>query len=213
MNFPEKALLGSLLLLSTTSAFAVDTADLRVIGTIAPTACTPTFSGGGTVDYGIIPTASLSPTINTVLAERSVSYTIHCDAPISIGTSWVDSRAGTKLHTTSLTAFGLGLAGANKIGQYSIIQSQGGVTGDGGSVDLIQSDSATGPWILSTGGAQRNDGVRIQAYAPPGTLVPGAYTEYAGTLTVRATIAPTSTLDLSSSITLDGLSTMTVRYL
>ncbi|WP_408980587.1 DUF1120 domain-containing protein [Pseudomonas sp. B21-032] len=46
-------MLGSVLLLSATSVFA-DNADLRVIGTIAPSACTPVFVGGAVVDYGVI---------------------------------------------------------------------------------------------------------------------------------------------------------------
>ncbi|MDI3270806.1 DUF1120 domain-containing protein [Pseudomonas sp. AL03] len=212
MNSPKKALLGSLLALSATSAFAVDTADLRVIGTIAPTACTPTFGSGATVDYGNIPTASLSATNLTLLAAHTIAYTISCDAPISIATSWSDNRAGTA-YLGAVDAFGLGLQDAAKIGYYRITQIVGGATADGAPVDIIQKNNAASAWVLSTDPRQTNDGVRMYSYAPTGTLVPGSYTNFSGVLSVVARIAPTSTLDLSSSITLDGLSTISVRYL
>lgn len=220
MNFPKKTLLGSLLLFSATSAFAVDTADLRVIGTIAPTACTPTFAGGGVVDYGNIPTASLSRTDATLLATHTISYTITCDAPIAIGTSWSDGRSGSAsianlpVGFSAASAFGLGKQGSADIGRYVMEHASGSVTGDGVPVSLIIQNNgaawATSPinYILNGSGVDR-----VYSYAPTGTLVPGAYTTVAGTINVSATIAPTSTLDLTNSITLDGLSTMTVRYL
>ncbi|WP_324727944.1 DUF1120 domain-containing protein [Pseudomonas chlororaphis] len=219
MNFHKKTLLGSLLLLSATSAFAVDTADLRVIGTIVPTACTPTFSGGGVVDYGIIPTASLSSTDVTQLETRTISYTIVCDAPISIGTSWSDGRQGTANNDSltqgrsALHTFGLGQQGAANIGRYTLSTPTGAATGDGASVDSIERNGV-GAWTLSSRGFITNSTYdRTFSFAPSGTLVPGAYTTFSGVVNVEAAISPTSTLDLTRSVVLDGLSTMTVRYL
>lgn len=219
MNFPKKALLGSLLLISATSAFAVDTAPLTVIGTIAPTACTPTFAGGGVVDYGLIPTASLSTTANTTLPSRPISYTIHCDAPISIGTGWADNRSGSAIDDPSYNgyqSFGLGKQGTANIGAYTVSQDAAGATGDGTAVDLVYRDNAANGWTaVPATGVRMYNGLlpRVVAYAPAGTVAPGAYSDFAATLTVIATVAPTSTLDLTTSVTLDGLSTMTVNYL
>lgn len=210
MNFPKKALLGSLLALSATSAFAVDTADLRVIGTIAPTACTPTFAGGATVDYGLIPSASLSRTDATNVGVKTINYAISCDAPISIGTSWVDGRTAT---TYRAGFFGLGEHAGAPIGYYVLQQVSANVTADGNAVSLIQRNTPASAWVLSTTAAQETTGVRIYSYAPTGTIVPGAYSNYAGTMSVTAYVAPTSTLDMSRSIALDGLATMVVRYL
>jgi type 1 fimbria pilin len=220
MNFPKKALLGSLLALSATSAFAIDTADLRVIGTIAPTACTPTFAGGGVVDYGRITTATLSRTNVTTLPTRTINYTITCDAPIALGTSWTDSRADSPnsnempAGVAASYAFGLGKHGSANIGRYLLNQPRTSTTGDGNPVEVIVSDNGSGwyapvqPYnILSRGTS------RIQSYAPVGTLVPGVYSEVSGTVEVTASISPTSTLDLTSTVNLDGLSVMTVRYL
>ncbi|QHD07254.1 hypothetical protein PspR76_16620 [Pseudomonas sp. R76] len=213
MNFPRKALLGSLLLMSASSAFAVDTADLTVIGTIAPVACTPTFAGGGEVDYGLIPSSSLSATVATLLATRTISYTIHCDAPISVGTSWTDGRSGTA-SVVNNSNFGLGLQGVNKIGGYTLRQLTAAATGDGTTVNLVFRDGTTGAWSQADASSvQLNNGVRMQSYAPTGTVVPGTYTDFGGTIQVLTSIAPTNTLDMTTSVTLDGLSTMTVRYL
>ncbi|AUG03313.1 DUF1120 domain-containing protein [Pseudomonas sp. 09C 129] len=211
MSFPKKTLLGSLLLLSATSAFAVDTADLRVIGTIAPTACTPTFAGGGTINYGLIPGASLSATAETALAVRTISYTITCNAPIRIGMSWTDSRRDS---TVRAPYNGLGKHMGANIGFFLMTPVPAGTTADGASVDLISRTNDTAAWVLASAISPIvPDGVRTHSYAPKGTLVPGAYSNYAGTINVLSVIAPTSTLDMTRSVTLDGLTTMIVRYL
>lgn len=217
MSFSKKVLLGSLLALSVTSAFAADTADLRVIGTIAPTACTPTFAGGGVIDYGNIPTSSLDPAATTTLAARSINYSVQCDAPVAIATSWTDGRSGTAYPTAAVPAqrsFGLGThAGAN-IGLYTIRHGLGGALGDGQPVDVIAQRVGDAVWAAGNPVSQvTNDSTFLYSFSAPGTLEPVAHSVFSGTMVVTTRIAPTSTLDLSSSVVLDGLSTMTIRYL
>lgn len=217
MDLTEKTLFGSFFLLSTTFAFAVDTANLRVIGSIAPAACTPTFAGGGTIDYGHILTASLSPTAVTTLASKSINYTIGCDAPVVIATSWSDARTSSAMANGNIPiqlAFGLGKQGVASIGSYSI-SPDNTATADGDLVDLIGRDN-NGAWghVTSTPIHASNQSYnRVHAYAPAGTLVPGAFKNFAGTISVFPYIAPTSTLDLTNSIALDGLASMVIRYL
>ncbi len=211
MVFPKKVLLGSLLMIGASSAFA-DTAELSVIGSIVPAACVPTFAGGGEVDYGTILAASLDPDVVTTLERKNFSYSVLCDAPISIGTSWTDDRSGTA-SVTSSAAYGLGLQGTAPIGFYEVIHVAADATGDGAPVSLIFSNRG-GAWAATDPRSSTwPSGNLIHSYAPTGTLVPGTYTEVSGTLQVIAHIAPTSTLDMSTAVTLDGLSTMTVRYL
>jgi hypothetical protein len=214
MNFPKKVMLGSVLLLSATSVFA-ETADLRVIGTIAPSACIPVFAGGATVDYGVIPGDSLGNSTATNLAVRQVGYTITCNAPIAISTTWSDGRAGTA-NPVGGTRFGLGTHSGAPIGSYRLFQSMT-VTGDGNPVALIsRGPGSTGAWLAANPGANGaaigTDGNQY-SFAPTGTMVPGAYQVYGGSINVIGTIAPTNTLDRTTEITLDGLSTMTVSYL
>lgn len=215
MNFSRKVMLGSVLLLGASSVFA-DTADLRVIGTIAPGACTPVFSGGATVDYGVIPISSLNVSATTQLQDREIGYTITCNAPIPISTTWSDSRAGTA-YEPNTNRFGLGTHNGVMIGRYNLYNVRTGVTGDGQTVDVIQKNDAGSAWVAPAGGITSaqisSDGVRQFSYAPVGTLVPGAYQTYVGAIRVIPVIAPTDTLNLTTEVTLDGLSTMTVNYL
>ncbi|MEB0047321.1 MULTISPECIES: DUF1120 domain-containing protein [unclassified Pseudomonas] len=215
MRFQTKALFATLMLASASSAFAASTADLKVIGTVIPGACTPVFAGGGVVDYGKISASDLSATATSNLQSRQIAYTITCDAPIVVGTSWVDNR----LSSASLVneqVFGLGTQGVNKIGFYTLRTVPGQTLADGVVADSIVSDGLSGVWIPSATDANvitqgaRN---RIYSFAAPGTLIPAAHTTYSGAVSVAASIAPTNTLDLATPITLDGLSTMEVRYL
>ncbi|WP_447776815.1 DUF1120 domain-containing protein [Pseudomonas chlororaphis] len=213
MNFPKKVMLGSVLLLGATSVFA-DTADLRVTGTIAPGACTPVFVGGAVVDYGIIPISSLSKTEVTAIGTKDIGYTITCNAPIPISTTWTDSRAGTA-SAASVYNFGLGNHNGVPIGLYTM-NFRNGATADGNPVDIIERLTPGSAWINNNSGGAYNgvghDG-REHSYASPGTLSPGAYSVYTGVLAVTARINRTDALDLTTEVTLDGLSTMTVNYL
>jgi hypothetical protein len=211
MNFPKKMMLGSVLLLGATSVLA-NTADLRVIGTIAPSACTPVFAGGAVVDYGVIPPATLGQTTGTTLAAHDVGYTITCNAPIAISTTWSDARAGTA-DLPGLNSFGLGAHNGVNIGRYSLTNIAAGTTGDGNPVSLIQRNTAGSGWVQPTNGFISNDGIREYSYAAVSSLVPGAYSVYSGTIRVTAYITPTQNLDMSTTVTLDGLSTMTVNYI
>lgn len=195
-------------------ALAASTADLKVIGTIIPGSCTPTFAGGGTVDYGKISVGDLSPTTPTALAKKTIGYTIACDAAIKIGTVWVDGRNTSAYDIPSIAAvqeFGLGLQGANKVGAYQLSQAPGSTTADGAAVALISSADKGVTWKAATGEIEHSE--VLQSYAATGTTVPKAYQNYTGSITVQATIAPTSSFTTSADVKLDGLATLEVRYL
>ncbi|MEB0047320.1 MULTISPECIES: DUF1120 domain-containing protein [unclassified Pseudomonas] len=214
MRFQTKAVFAALMLASASSAFAASTADLKVIGTVIPGACTPVFAGGGVVDYGKISASDLSATVASPLQARQISYTITCDAPIVIGTSWVDNRLSSTT-PVSESKFGLGTQGTAKIGSYTVRTVPAQTLANGAVADSIVSDDGV-TWHTSasygnviTQGARN----RVYSFATPGTLIPAAFSTYSGALSIVATIAPTSTLNMGSAITLDGLSTMEVRYL
>lgn len=215
MRFPTKALLVSLILASASNAFAASTAELKVIGTVIPGSCTPVFAGGGTVDYGKISAGNLSATAVSILQPRQIAYTITCDAPIVIATSWVDNRLSSAYNPVE-SVFGLGTQGAAKIGRYRMKVTPAETLADGAAVDTITTDGAGGVWTSSAAVGNiitQGSRDRIFSFAAPGTLVPAAYTTYAGAISVLAQIAPTDTLDMTAPVVLDGLSTMEVRYL
>ncbi|MEB0047319.1 MULTISPECIES: DUF1120 domain-containing protein [unclassified Pseudomonas] len=215
MHVHTNLFLASLMLTSAGSVSAASTADLRVIGSVIPSACTPLFAGGGVVDYGHIPAGSLSATLHTALQTRNVSYSIICDAPIPIGISWVDDRLGSA-SIPGETAFGLDNQGANRIGLYTLRNAPRQMLGDGKSVDSITSFGYSGVWVLgSANGDYFGQGARnpIYSFAKQGNLTPTAYTTYSGAVSVTASIAPTTTLDMTAPLILNGLSTMVVHYL
>lgn len=110
--------------------------DLSVIGTIAPSACTPTL-GGGTVDYGTIASSSLSATAYTVLPEKVMSIAISCNAPAKVALMGNSGRPGSLAGALEYgdgqgrapvdfasgrqAVVGLGLHGTEQIGGYSML--------------------------------------------------------------------------------------------
>lgn len=205
----RKILLGVVVLSGMSSVLAT-AADLRVVGSVVRGACVPSFDGGGVLGYGAIPIATLNPTSRTEIGAKSISYTIACDAPFAIGTSWLDGRINSD---GSDNMFGLGQQGAVFIGDYRIVHSATGATASGAPVDVIVSDDRGATWAALGAGEQLSDNSRFQSYSTPGSLLPVASSLFTGTLEVHARINPTRSFDLDQPIRLDGLATMTVNYL
>ena len=202
----------SLALLTSFGAQAADTAELKVKGVIRPGACTPSFTGGGVVDYGTIPAKSLNATTGTQLPAKTIPFAITCDAPTRIALRTIDNRASSVI--TGLTpvggAYGLGAYQGKNIGAYNIMVTPGTFTADGNQADVIYETAAGGVWNKSTTG---NLGYTRQSFAPVNTTVPGAYMTVTGVFTVQAAITKGSDLPLTETIPLDGSATIEVQYL
>ncbi|WP_369628843.1 MULTISPECIES: DUF1120 domain-containing protein [unclassified Variovorax] len=196
---------------------SAESAELRIAGTITPTACTPVFTGGGVVDYGKIPAKSLSPTAQTNLPEKSIQLGMTCEAPVLFGFRTIDERAGTAV--TSLqtgvtepeTKFGLGTSDGQKIGAYSM--QIVGATADGGLAKPIFSANGGATWgNLNTGGLM-TDGRRLIAFVNNGGSGPNAHKSATTDIRVTTAIDKGSNLPLTHAIPLDGLSTFELIYL
>ncbi len=210
------------------SAMAANSVDVRVIGTITPAACTPTVSGGGVVDYGVIRANTLSADAYTVLPTKQLDFSIVCDAPIKAGWTVTNDRPGTVAGATELSTgyavspvalslptklvAGLGLAGTAPIGGYTMALSN--VMTDGSAATTVTTDNSIVNWEPSTDGMMFGgiDGTKI-APAATGTIVPVAFTNFAAKLNVQAYINKSSALDLSKQIQLDGQNTIEIVYL
>jgi hypothetical protein len=215
MMFPKKAILGAALLLSAGSVLA-NTADLRVIGTIAPPACTPTFAGGGLVDYGNISQADLSATAETALSPHNVTYSISCSTPAPIILTWSDARSGTVASGDSAgpgvpSDFGLNTHNGVNIGRYQMLPAAG-ATGDSNPSAVLVRVGTSGAWSATDGNVHYATN-RQFTFGVGNTTVPGAFSNYTGSVRVTGYITPRRNLNLSTEATLDGLSTMTVNYL
>jgi type 1 fimbria pilin len=201
------------------NAFAGPTAQLTITGTIAPVACVPSFAGGGAIDFGKIATSSLKRDERTGLKSKTVAYNLECDAPVAMGVSWKDERAGTAAATgkdTKHLYFGLGKGGGANIGSYTLLQDKDLVRGDAEVVDLLHGVGGAS-WALASsvtdGFFENSDGASWHSFAVKGSTNPGAFTKVSGSLIVTPYIAPSKDLDVSKEIVLDGLATMEVRYL
>ncbi|MFP0195008.1 DUF1120 domain-containing protein [Pseudomonas sp. PHC1] len=206
--------------------------DVRVIGNITPSSCTPTLSGGGTIDYGNIAPSSLSATDFTVLPERQIDFTITCDAPAKVKIRAINGRPSTLAGATeqattagpspvpifgvaNMPVVGLGLDGAAKIGGYGIRIASGTVTADGIAVDSIQQNNDWGvdTWMANTTGNIYGTNISKNAsWASTGTLTPVEFTTLTGKLGVQAYINKTTELDISKPIALNGLTTIELVY-
>ncbi|SRR5471030_1645223 len=207
------------------SAMAANSVDVRVIGTITPAACTPTVSGGGVVDYGVIKASALSADAYTVLPVRQLDFSVACDARIKAGWTVTNDRPGSVAGSTeegsgyaespvplTVAGFvaGLGLDGSTPIGGYAMSMSS--ATADGATVDTIGRSGAT--WLQNTASVMFTSwpGI-VHTAATTGTVVPVAFSNFSAKLNVQAYINKASALDLSKQILLDGQNTIEIVYL
>lgn len=207
-----------------------DSFDVKVTGVINPAACVATISGGDTIDYGTIPQASLSAANYTELAEKQTGFTIVCDGPTKVALQAVDNRAGTAANpkstltmaglnvSASTTLLGLGTdPSGNNIGSFAVSIASGVTTDTESTVDSLQSQDNGTTWSKAAANIPAlmpvASGNQLVAFAKAGETTPLAFTTLSGTLRVQAGIAPTSTLDLSQPVVLDGSVTVEMKYL
>ncbi|WP_454889492.1 DUF1120 domain-containing protein [Serratia quinivorans] len=231
----KKTLLATLLaagaVFCASSAFAADSVDLKVIGTITPVACTPTLSGGGTVDYGTIKADTLKADAYTVLPIKSLDFAITCDGNAKLALRGINGRIGSLAGATEgVSGFGnidsgvfgagvggnagLGLTSDNKkIGGYAARVTTASVKADNIAVDTIYRNDPADNWFANSSGLFMNSSNRQISWATTGTVVPVAFKTLAGTLEVQAFINKSSELDITKPIKLDGLTTIELVYL
>jgi type 1 fimbria pilin len=202
------SLLTAALLLSGTSSAFASTADLTVTGKITPSACSPTLAQSE-IDFGPISVSQLDPDNATEVGQRSVQLNVACDAATSYALTLVDNKPGTALHDG---LYGLGLInGEQKLGGYDLVYFNP-ITENGTPTLLVSNDQAA-TWVNYTGG-----GFAPGSWAGFGGNTGGDWSPTkAQTLDVgmqiSAFIAPAKDLDLSNEVTLDGFSTLEVKYL
>lgn len=230
----QKTLLATLLITTASQAMAVgDSVDVKVRGQFVPAACTAKVSGNATVDYGTIKAETIVKDDFTMLPVKNLSLSIACEAPVKIALHSTDMRADSAVTLTGKSwnvkaqggaypageALGLGKAGDKNIGSWAMWMEPDSVKADGNAVDVISINglptSINNSWVKPTSGttwlAQAGDTYR--SWAAPGTLTPIALTNLTGTVSVQAGINKGSELDLTKTVTLDGMATIQVFYL
>lgn len=208
MKFARKIFAGALLVLSTSGAFAAESADIRVTGELTPGACTIGFANSGTVDYGKINKSALNQKSPTRLERKTIGYEITCDAPTRVALRGSNFTPDTQWGST----FSLGNKNGVETGAFSIaLHSNPNV------------DGATSTFIRSTDADQDNwlefppdTGLSFKAQKfsfGSRNLGPLAFENATGEFAIYPIINPTDDLDFSSTIQMDGLATMTLEYM
>lgn len=226
----SKLLFGTLLVAASASSLAQNVV-LKVVGSIAPAACTPTFIGGATIDFGSISPGTLSRTNFTYIGTKASSLSIACDAPARVGIKVVDDRAHTAPvgtgaflgavegagGSTEASVLGLGAVGGKNIGAYAIsVQSTAG-QGDGSPLTFIVSKDKGITWEKSDNGILfPNDTSVIGSWSDnlASPMVPSAHTVFIQPFDVYLAVNKTDDMPpLSSEVLLDGQATFTLEYI
>lgn len=229
------------LLVATTVAMALSaaahaadsTALLKVQGVLTNDACTPTLSGGGTVDFGTTYVDTLSSTATNQLGKKDITLTISCSAPTT-GVAWgiednVGSPAAVGITNPGFTTggdvadsqtdvqFGVGsTTGGVKIGAYAVTIDKANSTADGVAQTVIVAYPANFlGWTPFFSGVSR-DYVEHDGHAyslGTTTHIPVAFTNAVFPLRVALAVDKTSTLAITDDTPIAGQATITLYYM
>jgi hypothetical protein len=182
----------------------------------APAACEPVLSNAGLVDFGTLRKSDLNPDKGTRLPPKSLTLRVGCDAPTHYALVMHDNRAGSATVNSEIY-YGLSFDNrSNKIGLYSLNVDPADASADGFG-RLYRTDSTTNGSAWSTASSNPIP-IGQKSYlgftdSAGSTAGPVAIQNLSTIVTVEAVIAPTSSLDLSSAVQLDGSGTIEIIYL
>ncbi|MDK9607139.1 DUF1120 domain-containing protein [Lelliottia wanjuensis] len=216
----------ALIITAANSAFAADSTDLKVQGTLIMGSCTPTLSSGGVVDYGKISLGDLKTDAVNQLGQKQITLTLTCQSPTKVAWSTQDDQSSSVIDTQPVidnntqpavtNEFGLGTtSGGVNLGSYAIIAANNSEPNVDGNVGYIRySDDNTATWTDGgIGGAyNRNDGSRLMTFVDA-SGDPLAFTTASDVLKVGASVQDTTTLAITDDTPLNGQATISVRYL
>lgn len=184
---------------------SAQSAELRVTGTITPSACTP--SVDASVNYGSITRASLKDSAPTQLTAKTARLDISCGAAAvsavnikdQVPTSVVD---GLTVDGNQGSVFGLGMSGGKAVGNYAITLSGAKDQKSGQSLNILTSSTADVDGFANPSSIKPV--ITGNYYAFTDGTKPGAYAKVSSTLTVTGAIRPASELP-SGDVSLAGV--------
>lgn len=222
--------------LSATAHAADSTAQLKVQGVLTNDACTPSLSGGVSIDFGTYFVDSLSSTDINQLGHKDTTLSITCSSPTKV--SWtIEDNVGDAADIDILNSgfsggnvyggggstnahFGVGkTAGGVSIGSYAVSINKNASTADGTAQTVISSintntDAVTG-WTKFFSGRTYDYTETDYQYAL--SLVnptqPIAVTNAVFPLRIALAVEKTSTLAITDDTPIAGQATITLHYL
>lgn len=211
---------------ATNAAVAANSVDLRVTGTITPSACDISLAGGSDFNLGTISANELSATATKTLpAVGGKTLNITCSGATQVAFKAIDNRASSRpsgITINASSAFGLGMDGANNpIGYYNLAVVQSTMVVNGVSGKYKVSDDEGASWFSFADSAPVNISASdmsprigtIDLATASVTSQPVPITSASTELQVTSFIQPESALDTSAEITLDGSATIELVYL
>lgn len=211
--------LGIACLAAAFGAQATTSAQLSVRGTIKPASCNLSMTGGGNINYGDIPSSSLSQTAYTPLREMTTPLTINCGAGYTqFGLTFDDLQPNSRVRDIlsalnqghrDIHNFGLGTVAQKNTGGYAITLKN--LQSTGKTLSLITRGTNAGAWQNSDGKVAWQSSQ--YSWRSGVVLVPASLSQMSGTIAVRAVINKAQDLTLNRDVTLDGRATLTLVYL
>lgn len=187
-------------------ALAASSTDLTVTGTITPSACTPSLSGNGVVDYGKISAKDLKQDTSTTLEDRRVTLSVACDATTKFALKGIDNRTGS---SGLNSMFGLGkINGTQNIGRYMLIMES--AIADGAAVQPIKSKDGQTGWhghLFWMPGDYASVGA-LDDFSQPLSVQ-----DLTLELALQTSIFRADGLDLTNEVKIDGSATLEMKYL
>jgi hypothetical protein len=210
MNKHLSLLTAALLLTGASSTFAASSTDLTVKGVITPTACTPSLSSNGVIDYGKISAKDLNQTTTTFLGRTTLQLSVDCEAASSFALHLADNRPDSSI--TPLLLYGLGLVNTNeRLGGFYL--SYDGAITENGSKELLGSIDQGQTWSNYEGEAINPGTWAAFGDRATGKWFPAAIKHLTVNMHVGAFIARADSLTLTQEVPIDGHATLEVRYI
>lgn len=222
--------------LSATAHAADSTAQLKVQGVLTNDACTPSLSGGVSIDFGTYFVDSLSSTDINQLGHKDTTLSITCSSPTKV--SWtIEDNVGDAADIDILNSgfsggnvyggggsttahFGVGkTAGGVSIGSYAVSINKNASTADGTAQKVIESSNtntdAVKGWtkffeVSSYDYTQIDQQYSLSLVNP---TEPIAVTSAVFPLRIALAVEKTSTLAITDDTPIAGQATITLHYL
>jgi hypothetical protein len=195
------------------SALAASTTDLTVTGFITPSACTPSLSAGGIINYGQIPVTDLQPNRPTWLSDKQLDMSINCAAKTLYALMPRDNRPEGQSYS-GFQGFALAMISPGlPLGSYYLgVQSP--PLADGVAVDRLYSENNGLTW-RTYGASEFSKPDTLSAFgdSSTGRTAPIPIKDLSLSFEVRTLIYATHDMPVSEGIPIDGFATFELRYL
>nr|WP_314528579.1 DUF1120 domain-containing protein [uncultured Pseudomonas sp.] len=202
----DRPTLALLLAVCAPSVFAASDTDLNISGSITPSACAPTLTGGGVIDLGKMTARDLEPSKPTLLDPAEMRLDVVCEGDTFFTLTTVDNRAGTSAINPAHHGLGTTVE-AQKLGSVAFTLFD--PVADQQPVNVIISRNAGANWNRSN---YLGHTALTSFAAVGGPNTPIALKTLNARLRAFTIIVPATELTLLDEVPIDGQATLQLKY-